>query len=86
MSRQNWLAWARAALLVGLAWAWDQAIEPSAGEPPVLRWIRLWAEHPIRTTLALYLLDRAVSGWSPKDPERAKPSAATRGEGGPELE
>lgn len=54
------------AVILGLLGTWatvaaQSALPVEAGEPPVLRWLRLAAEHPARLAVALSLLVWALA-------------------------
>ena len=77
---------ARAGLLLAAAWVWVESVTPAAGEPLSLRWARTCLAHPVRTLLALLLLDRGLAAARRPEPEPLpKKQGPSRGGGGPKL-
>ena len=78
---------ARAGLLLAAAWVWAESEPPAAGEPLALRWARTCLAHPVRTLLALLLIDQGLTSAPRREPEPflSKKQGPARGGEGPEL-
>jgi len=86
LSRTFWISLARAGLLLAAAWVWAESEPPAAGEPLALRWARTCLAHPVRTLIALLLIDRGLIATprAGRDP-LPKNQCPARGGEGPKL-
>lgn len=85
MARKAWYSLVRAGLLVGVGWAWTESNAPGAGEGLILRWVRVCVSHPVRTAVALFLIDCAITVGPGLGRESTKQPGHARGGGGLKL-